>query len=124
MATKPANAAQKQWMSIISDWANESIGELYGDEWSGSQFQLHHVLGRSAKQDKIEIGHWFILPVPIALHDVSSNHLLNVTHHKKSFVRKFGKQSEIFNQMLHSMLDENLLTPRFDIANAIGRTNA
>jgi len=124
MATKPANAAQKQWMSTISDWATENIGDLYGDEWSGSQFQLHHVLGRSAKQDKVEIGHWFILPVPIALHDVSSNHLLNVTHHKKSFVRKFGKQSEIFSQMVHSMFDENLLTPHFDIANAIGSTNA
>jgi len=121
---KQANTAQKKWMSVISDWAIENIGELYGDEWSGSQFQLHHVLGRSAKQDKVEIGHWFILPVPIALHDVSSNHLLNVTHHKKSFVRKFGKQSEIFSQMLHSMFNENLDTPHFDIACAIGDTNA
>tara|TARA_R110000772_G_scaffold31913_5_gene78499 strand:+ start:631 stop:1005 length:375 start_codon:yes stop_codon:yes gene_type:complete len=124
MATKPANAAQKKWMSIISEWAIENIGELYGDEWSGTQFQLHHVMGRSAKQDKVEIGHWFILPVPFALHDVSSNHLLNVTHHKKSFVRKFGNQSEIFNQMLHSMWDEGLETPSFDINNAIGSTGA
>jgi len=121
---KQANAAQKKWMGIISDWATENIGELYGDEWSGSQFQLHHVLGRSAKKNKIEIGHWFILPVPVDLHDVSSNHLLNVTHHKKSFVRRFGKQSEIFNQMLHSMFNENLDTPHFDIVNAIGGTNA
>ena len=124
MANKPANAAQKKWMSIISDWAIDNIGELYGDEWSGAQFQLHHVLGRSAKQNKVEIGHWFILPVPIPLHDISSNHLLNVTHHKKSFIRKFGKQSEIFNHMLHGMFDEGLDTPHFYIASAIGDTNA
>jgi hypothetical protein len=104
MATKSANAAQKQWMSDIAEWANDNIDLLYHGGWGHEcSFQLHHVLGRSAKHNKISIGHEFIIPVPFDLHDVSSNHKLNVTHHKKAFVKAFGKQSELFIKMIRSM---------------------
>ena len=105
MATKPANAKQRKWMADIANFINEvGLGGLYGPEYEGrTDFQLHHVLGRSAKHNKISIGHEFIIPVPFELHDVSSNNPLNVTHYKKAFVNKFGEQCGIF-QILYSCM--------------------
>lgn len=123
MANKPANAKQKQWMSDIADWALNNLHKLYGNEYSFSQIQLHHVLGRSAKNNKVAIGHEFILPVPFDLHDVSSDHPENVTHCKKAFVKRFGTQRELFNVMYKDMM-LYYVTPDYDIKTAIMDTNA
>ena len=132
MATKPANAAQKIWMVNIADFINEvGLGLLYGPEYEGrTDFQLHHVLGRSAKHNKVPIGHDFIIPVPFELHDVSSNHPLNVTHHKKAFVKEFGQQCVIF-QVLHSCMSQcndfngySYSLPSSEVYEAIMSTNA
>ena len=127
MATKPANAAQKKWMSDIASFISDvGLGGLYGPEYEDrTDFQLHHVLGRSAKHNKVAIGHWFIIPVPFELHDVSSNHQLNVTHHKKAFINEFGEQCGIF-QILYSAMSEwnkfkyiNYSLPPIEAYNAI-----
>ena len=120
---KQANAAQKKWMDDITEWALENIGILYGDEWSGCEFQRHHVLGRSAKHNKIAIGHWFILPVPFDLHDVSSNHQLNVTHRKKAFIAQFGNQRDLFETMCNSMESQGYDVPPNDVFYAIMDTS-
>lgn len=100
------SAEQKRWMQTIAEWAkNGGIERLYGSEWADSQFHLHHVVGRSYKQNKVAIGHWFIIPVPFELHDVSSNHPLNVTHFRKSFTFRFGLQKELFCAMRDNMID-------------------
>jgi hypothetical protein len=111
MAMKQANAAQKQWMNDITEWAENNIQILYGNEWLNKPIQRHHVLGRSAKHNKVAIGHWFILPVPFELHDVSSNHEHNVTHRKNSFIREFGNQRGLFEKMCLSMKDYNYNMP-------------
>ena len=83
---------------------DEGLGVLYGHEFAGRKdFQLHHVLGRSAKHNKVAIGHWFIIPVPVELHDVHSNHPDNVTHFKKNFVKRFGEQCGIFQILVSCM---------------------
>jgi hypothetical protein len=103
MAAKPANAVQKKWMSDIAEWANDGgIDLLFGIEYPSS-IQLHHVLGRSAKHNKIAIGHEFIIPLPFELHDVSSNEPDNVTHHKKVFTSKHGSQASLFLKMVQDM---------------------
>lgn len=124
MANKPANAQQKKWMQDITDWACDNLHLLYGSEYSSSNIQRHHVLGRSAKQNKVSIGHWFIIPVPFWLHDVSSNHPENVTHHKKSFVKRFGAQRELFDVMYQSMKDIGYNVPDIDVYHAIMETSA
>ena len=125
MATKPANAAQKKWMSIISDWATDNLEYLFPD-YMGEGFQLHHVLGRSAKHNKIAIGHEFILPIPFDLHDVNSNHELNVTHHKHSFTNAFGTQRSLFMRMYNSMYEQgyDLSVVPHDVTMAIKDTRA
>lgn len=102
---KQANAAQKRWMKSIANFIeNEGLGLLYGPAFAWRKdFQLHHVLGRSAKHNKVAIGHWFIIPVPVELHDVHSNHPDNVTHFKKNFVKRFGEQCGIFQCLVACM---------------------
>ena len=124
MATKPANAAQKKWMSDISEWASYHIDRLYGVEYLGKNYQLHHVLGRSAKNNKVAIGHWFILPVPFELHDVSSNHKFNVTHRKKAFTKAFGNQRWLFNEMYKSMSAQGYTMPNKEVFESIVSTSA
>ena len=125
MAAKKANTVQKKWMDDITLWANNGgLRLLYGDEWEFSAFQRHHVLGRAAKNNKVAIGHEFILPVPHELHDVHSNHGLNVTHHKHKFTNAFGKQRELFNSMYQTMKKEGYIVPDISILDAIIWTNA
>ncbi len=124
MATKPANAAQKQWMSDIVEWSISNIDMLYGDKYCGAIPQLHHVLGCSAKNNKVAIGHEFILPVPFELHDVSSNHSLNVTHHKHNFTYEFGMQRMLFDSMYYSMINQGYKVPSNEIHLAIMGTRA
>lgn len=100
------NAAEKRWLKSISEFIeNEGLGILYGTEFEGrSDFQLHHVVGRTAKHNKIEIGHWFVIPVPWELHDVNSDNSDNVTNFKHNFTNRFGLQSKIFEEMCHLMV--------------------
>tara|TARA_R110001606_G_scaffold385158_1_gene548498 strand:+ start:2367 stop:2744 length:378 start_codon:yes stop_codon:yes gene_type:complete len=120
MAAKPANAKQRKWMSDIANWANENIHMLYtGGYAQDGVFQLHHVTGRSSKHNKVAIGHWFIIPVPFDLHDISSNNQYNVTHNKYMFTERFGKQSEIFAMMLSEMNLDGYSIPPDDVYNAI-----
>ena len=123
MAMKQANAIQKKWMSDISKWANDNLEYLFPD-YIGEGFQLHHVLGRSAKHNKVPIGHEFILPVPIDLHDVDSNHELNVTHHKHAFTDAFGMQRNLFDSMYYSMVNQGYIVPGSKIHLAIMDTRA
>lgn len=124
MATKPANTVQKEWMTAIADFASTDLAVIYGDEFDQSAFQLHHVLGRSAKHNKVAIGHEFILPVPIELHDVDSNHPDNVTHCKKAFTKRFGNQRDLFNELFAVMRAQGYTVPSMDIYNAIMDTRA
>ena len=119
-----ANAKHKQWIKDITSWADGNLSELYGAKYNGSPFQRHHVKGRTYKQNKVHIGDYFILPVPFDLHDVSSNHPLNVTHHKHAFTGVFGKQSDLFADMVYLMELEGYEIPPIDVMNAIRGTGA
>ena len=125
MANKPANAKQKKWMRDISDFIQAvGIDRYYGDEFRGGNFELHHVLGRSAKHNKVAIGHEFIIPVPFDLHNVLSDHPDNVTHFKHNFTDRFKMQRDIFNDLYIDMADYGYQIPSADIRNAIMDTNA
>ena len=122
--TKP-NAAQVQWMKDIAEFIQDNgLDILYPGYEGRTDFQLHHVLGRSAKHNKIAIGHWFIIPVPIELHDVGSNHPDNVTHFKRNFTERFGSQSELFKELIGGMFECGYKTPNDEVYHAIMDTGA
>ena len=119
------NSDEKQWLDDIVNHINDYGLGFYGDEFEGrTDFQIHHVLGRTAKQNKVEIGHWFILPVPIELHAPGSNHPDNVTHFKHNFTRRYGNQRDIFESLMESMFDSGYPTPNDEVYHAIMSTRA
>ncbi len=121
---KQANAKQKQWMKDITEWAEDNIQLFYGVNYFNANIQRHHVLGRSAKHNKVDIGHWFILPIPFELHDVSSNHPENVTHRKKDFVKRFGNQRDLFLMMVEDMRECGYELPPADVCETVRMTSA
>jgi len=124
MANKSANTEQKKWMDSITDWSVDSLHLLYGEEYSFHPIQRHHVLGRSAKQNKVHIGHWFILPVPFELHDPNVDHEAHVGKCKKAFVKRFGAQRTLFDVMYQRMKEEGYNVPNIEVYNAIMGTAA
>lgn len=104
----------KQWMSTLAE---------YGPVIEGSgPVQLHHVLGRTYKNNKILIGPWFILPLPWQYHDVHSNDPLNVTHHKHLFTQEFGLQCNLFAEMVETLQDRGYKVPSHDVLDSIAQT--
>ena len=117
------NAAQRQWLKDIAEYHQESgVQYLYGDGYGHHDYQLHHVVGRSYKQDKIPVGNWFALPVPICLHDVHSNHPDNVTHFRRRFTARFGTQRELFKSMVNRMAGAGYCVPDKEVMQAIMAT--
>ena len=117
--TQP-NAEERRWLKAVADFHNDqSVSYLYGDEWGCVPFQIHHVAGRAYKQNKVHIGHWFILPVPHMLHDVHSNHNLNVTHHRHAFTEYFGLQRYLWRKMVDSMIEQGRPGPPIEVVNSV-----
>lgn len=114
-----AKAIHKKWMTDIAEWYRE-VGFKNLELKTWYDYHLHHVGGRKLKQNKTPIGDWFILPIPAPLHDVNSDHPYNVTHHKHAFTDRFGLQSELFKEMIESMVDHGATLPfGQDVINAI-----
>jgi hypothetical protein len=90
------SAGVRQWEQMVADFGCVVTRE--------KPVQLHHVFGRTYKQNKILIGPWYILPLVHRLHDVSSNHPKNVTHWPKRFAREYGAQRDLFVSMCESMV--------------------
>jgi len=97
------NAKQKRWMARVAD---------YGCVVSGnSNIQIHHCVGRTAKHNKIAVGHWFILPLSFELHDVSSNNEYNVSKCKNAFIDEFGEENELFMKMFVELIKQESESP-------------
>lgn len=119
------NTKEKEFMKSVMDFHNDyGVGYLYGAEWSSSPLQCHHVAGRTYKQNKIHIGHYFILPVPFALHDVHSNNPLNVTHWRNRFADEFGMQRDLWLSMVSRMHSKGAIDelPALEIVEAIAKS--
>ena len=53
MTTQP-NAAETRW--------RESVREM-GSVLSGAPAVIHHAAGRTARHNKVDIGHWWLIPL-------------------------------------------------------------
>ena len=119
MANRNPNAAEKQWLKDITSFIDDVGIELFYTGWNGSAYQRHHVVGKSGKHNKVHIGYWFINPVPWQLHDVSSDHPLNVTHNKNAFRKEYGDETAIFQCLVSCMAQWGYAIPPDDVYNAI-----
>lgn len=100
---------EKRWHNQIAKYV-EKYGPVAG--LPAHPIQHHHVVGRKTKQrlphprscESILIGPWFVIPLPFHLHDVSSDHPNNVTHHEKNFVKAFGSQRALWWNMCRDIM--------------------
>jgi len=112
---KPTKAQEKAWLQRVAEHGCVINGQ--------SVIQLHHCVGREGKHNKYHIGRWFVLPLSVELHDVSSDHPHNVTHHRKEFVKTFGLESDLFGEMCFEMNAVERLPFDSDVLLAIMDTN-
>jgi hypothetical protein len=66
--------------------------------------QLHHVVGSSARYDKIWIGQWWVLILRADLHDSKLEASYNVTDYKTEFEERFGNQKSVFMRQFHRLI--------------------
>ena len=97
------------WIEQVVNWAQSGGLDKLGLPYE--PFHIHHPAGRTAKHNKILIGCWWILPIPIRLHDVHSNDPYNVTHHKKLFEAHYDDQRNMFVVMVDDMQSRSLVVP-------------
>ena len=123
--SKPANTVQRKFISDMCKFVNiHGLGVIYGSEYEGSTYEMHHALGRSAKHNKVAIGHEFVFPVPFELHHVLSNHSDNVTHFKHNFTKRFGNQRDIWEEFYNGMQVAGYTVPSVEVYYAIMDTRA
>lgn len=96
----PTQKQEKEWLARITRYGCVATGET-------NDLELHHVLGRTAKQNKMHIGRIFVLPIAWRLHNPNSNDPLNVTRFKRAFTQAFGKQSALFLSMCADIREED-----------------
>ncbi len=83
--------AQKLWREEV-----RALGCIISGEKGG--VEIHHVLGATAKHNKVPIGHELILPLSAWYHRECPNQ--NVTDHKHLFEESFGTQVSQFNRLM------------------------
>ena len=117
---KKQNADEMAWLARVAQYA-EQHGSI--PEGAPGAFEIHHCVGRAAKQNKIHIGNYFILPISFEMHNVMSNNPLNVTHFRKRFTEEFGTQRDLFAKMVETIAEEDGANPvPEDVFNAIMTT--
>lgn len=95
--------AVKKWETMVADFGCVVTKE--------PDIQLHHVFGRTYKHRKVHIGQFYILPLAIRYHDVSSNNPFNVTYFPKRFAIEFGYQRSLFAKMCKAMVSCGTVLP-------------
>lgn len=107
--------AVKAWEQAVRDF-----GVIV--EGSGAP-ELHHVVGRTYKQDKLLVGPWFVLLLPWQYHGTGSGDPCNVTHFRRNFTARFGLQRDLFAGMVKILHNEGVDVPPIEILKAIEATD-
>ena len=95
---------QKEWMQTITEHGCVITGDCFN-------IQRHHVYGASYKHNGILIGPWYVLPLHVSLHDISSSEPINVTHNRTLFTEEHGLQKDLFLSMCNNLVRYNVELP-------------
>jgi len=88
----PANAEQKKWMGTVAD---------LGCILCGGIAEIHHVVGRAAKQNKVPIGHAYILPLHHINHSYIDQGVFGLEKLKAEAIERYGDADTIDGMRLH-----------------------
>ena len=113
------NAKEKRWLQAVSAHAIKHGPVIHIEPG----FQIHHVVGRTYIQNKVPIGHWFILPLPISLHDRScESNSCHVGNDRRAFTERYGPQRVLFQCMVDIIEAEGWTIPPDEVLKAIATT--
>lgn len=127
MKSKNRTAAEKAWHTTVADfarrshWLNTIFGGIVSDPY---QFHLDHIIGAQAKRKingvTVKVGEWSVLPLPVEIHCITSNHALNRTLKPKAFRDAFGNEKDLWGLFIVGMKSAGIELPfDQDIYNAI-----
>lgn len=112
MYTKPKTKEEKEFLEQVIEFANETswLGDIFHQHChTYKNYEIHHCKGAQTKvkttMGTLKIGEFFILPVPFELHNIKSNHPLNITNRKSAFESEFGTQKALWYNMITRMID-------------------
>ena len=88
----PVNAEQKKWMGTVAD---------LGCILCGGTAEIHHVAGRTAKQNKVPIGHAYILPLHHINHSYIDQGVFGLEKLKAEAIERYGDTDTIGVMRLH-----------------------
>lgn len=115
---KSKTVDEKAWLEMVVEFAQISpwLYKVYSSHCDNcDHFQIDHLLGSKAKRkvgfETTKVGEFVIMPIPIALHDITSNHPLNRTLRPAAFRKVFGHELSVWNQMLIEMENEGYELP-------------
>ena len=86
-------AAQKKWRSKVADLGCVVCGS--------TQVQIHHVLGATAKHNKIHIGEWFILPLHPINHSYIDQGIKGLNSLKSDAISRYDEETLVDPMSLH-----------------------
>ena len=101
-------AAQKRWEATVRNHGCVCMGD---DQGEYGAVQIHHVVGLTARQDKVLIGPWYIIGLHWRLHDPQSSYNLNITNRRKDFLAEYDTEKELFLKMLSDMKGRGIAIP-------------
>ena len=97
MKSRNRTEEEKAWHNTVAQYGRESgwLNRVFGGKVSDPyQFQIDHLIGAQAKRKinlvSVKVGEFVVLPMPIELHDITSNHPLNRTLRPAAWKREFG----------------------------------
>ena len=121
MINKPRTAQEKQWHNTVAEWAKESdwLQDTFGPFVSMPyDFHIDHIIGASKKRKinlvSVKVGEFAVIPMPIQLHGITSNHPLNRTLRPATFRDYIGDEKLLFKRMIHAMKDDGIEIPFSD----------
>lgn len=109
------NAEQKRWREMVRRVGCICTGGEAQEPTEPVDIEIHHCLGATARVNRVDVGHWYILPLHWRLHNIASDFPDNITRDKIRFTQAFGSEKSLFMKMIYSFLMTGIELP-FDIA--------
>lgn len=103
--TSQPNAAQKRFMEQV-----RALGSIV----SGGPAVVHHAAGRKARHNKIEIGHWWLVPLTDEEHKALHNGETFGFESRKEF------EKDSFERVMYRLPDDSECPPREVVAAIMG----
>ena len=110
--TSAPNSEQRRWREAV-----RGLGSILGP--SRHAIEIHHCAGRTARHNKVDIGHWWILPLTSQEHGMLHGDMGRFEIEALEFnpVGRWDCEKFLFHKVLMSL--DGTLEPPYEVIQAI-----